>query len=167
MDISRWPLDKIMELPDWCFGQQWWIGDSVGTSAATTTYFYFTDMPPDVFVVWDIIVSPGGIVAGTRLDVTLCLCAEAPKDQNIRTMTRLLRNFGTNGAFYDMHLPPNVLTHVGPMKTVVEAQNNGIGGALKIPTETADLESSIAVLVSAIPKEVPDWVVSGRAVKLW
>jgi len=47
------------------------------------------------------------------------------------------------------------------MRTFVEANNDGIGGALILPNETANCETTIAVLISALPKEVPEWVVSG------
>jgi len=163
MDVSKWSLHKRMALPDWCFGPKWWLGDYIGTAAAGTTYFYFSDTPPDVFCLWDIIICPGGIVAGIRFDITLCLCKEAPIAGNIRLLTRLLRQFGTPGAYYDLHLPPNVTTHIGPMKCLIEANNNGVGGALKIFSETANCESTVSLLVSGLPKEVPDWVVSGLA----
>lgn len=161
MDVSKWPLHKRMALPDWCFGQKWWIGQYVGTTAATQTYFKFSDEPPDVFVVWDVLCSFGGIDAAIRADVTLCLCNEIPVSGNIRILTRLLRQFGTPGAFYDMHFAPKQFIRLGPMKTFVEAQNQGIGGVLKLFSETANCESTIAVLISALPREVPDWIVSG------
>ena len=163
MDVSRWALHRRMALPDWCFGQRWWIGGFIGTEAAGTTYFFFSDFPPDVFCLWDVLVAPGGITAAIRLDLKLCLCRETPVSGNIRVLTPLLRQFGTPGSFYDIHLPPGATTHLGPMKTLIEANNNGVGGALKYISETETLESSIALLVSALPREVPDWVVSGLA----
>jgi len=163
MDVSRWSIHKIMALPDWCFGQKWWIGDFVATTAAGVKYFFFSDLPPDNFVVWDVIVSQGGYAAATVIDVTLCLCRQAPVSGDIKKLTRLLRQFGTPGQAYDMHFPPNTMSHLGPMKAFVEANNDGIGGALILPNETANCETTIAVLLSALPKEVPDWVVLGIA----
>jgi len=152
-----------MELPDWCFGQKWWIGGYVATTAANAKYFYFSDLPPDIFVLWDVFVSQGGYAAATKIDFTLCLCKELPVAGNIKILTRIMRQFGTPGQAYQIHLPPNTGTHLGPMKVLVEAQNNGIGGAMILPSETANCENTIAVLISALPKEVPDWVVSGLA----
>ena len=161
MDISKWPIHKVMALPDWCFGQKWWIGMTVGTTEGTEEYFFIADLPPDNFVVWDILVSPGGVVAATSVDVALCLCKETPVVGNIRILTGLLRQFGTKGQHYDMHLSPNSVSYLGPMKVAVEAVNQGIGGCLKLKDETATCESTIAILISAVPREVPDWVVSG------
>lgn len=163
MNIRGWSLQKRMVLPDWCFGSKWWIGDYIATTAANAAYFFFRDLPPDNFVVWDVIVSQGGYAAALKIDLTLCLCREAPVSGNIKTLTRLLRQFGTPGQAYDMHFPPNSFSHLGPMKTLVEANNDGIGGVVILPSETANCELSIAVLVSALPTEVPEWVVSGLA----
>jgi len=161
MDIRKWSIHKKMALPDWCYGPRWWIGDFVATTAAGVAYFFFSDLPPDNFVVWDVIVSQGGYAAATKIDLTLCLCRQAPVVGDIKTLTRLLRQFGTPGQAYDMHFPPNTLSHLGPMRTFVEANNDGIGGALILPSETANCETTIAVLISSLPKEVPAWVVSG------
>jgi len=163
MDVSRWPLERRMALPDWCFGQKWWIGMTVGTTADGQVYFFISDLPPDNFVVWDILFSPGGVVACTKADLTLCLCKEAPVVGNIRILTRLLRQFGTKGQMYDMHLAPHSVSYFGPMKVAVEAVNLGIGGTLKMYAETAVCENSVGILISTLPREVPDWVVSGLA----
>ena len=163
MDISKWPIHKRMALPDWCFGQKWWIGMTLGTTANTAMFFHIMDQPPDNFVVWDIIVSPGGIVAAIRVDLTIVLCKETPVIGNIRTLTRLLRQFGSPSDLYQMHFSPNSTTYLGPMKVAIEAVNQGIGGTFKLYDETANCESNIAILISAIPREVPDWVVSGLA----
>jgi len=163
MDISKWPIDRVMALPDWCFGRQWWIGEEVETLSAGIKYFFFSDMPPDVFVLWDIFFSPGLWAAGELVDLTLVLCHQTPDAGNIQTLTRLLRQFSTPNAFYDMHLQCKTAVHLGPMKVLIEANNDGIGGRMRIIAETVTALNNIAVLVSALPKEVPDWVVSGLA----
>lgn len=163
MDITKWPLHKKMALPDWCFGQQWWIGTYIGTSAAVPTLFFIEEFPPDIFVLWDVIISPGGVTAATRLDVSLVLCDKEPKADDVKKLTPLLRHFGDPNSTFQIKLPPNVITHIGPMKVIVEAYNNGVGGYFKLFGETEDCESSIALLISSIPKEVPDWVCLGLA----
>lgn len=161
MDVSKWSLQSRMALPEWCFGPKWWIGDYIATTADTAKYFFFSDLPPDVFVLWDVFVAQGGYAAATKIDLTLCLCRQAPVSGDIKTLTRLMRQFGTPGQAYDLHLPPNTANHLGPMKVLVEANNNGLGGVMILPSETANCENTVAVLISALPKEVPEWVVSG------
>lgn len=147
-------------VPDWCFGQKWWIGDTITTAAAVAKYFFFSDLPPDNFVLWDIFVAQSGYAAATKIDLTICLCRQAPVSGDIKTLTRLMRQFGTPGQAYQLHLPPNTANHLGPMKTLVEANNDGIGGCVILPNETANCDLTVAVLISALPKEVPEWVVS-------
>jgi len=162
-DVSKWPLDKIMQLPDWCFGQRWWVGTYIGTVAATVSYFFIEESVPDNFVLWDVLVAVNGHAAGTIAQVTFRLCHETPVSGNIKTMRRLMTNMSCRTETYDIHLPPQSVTHLGPMRNIIEAGNDQIGGAVKILTETATVENAVACLISGIPKEVPDWVVSGLA----
>jgi len=163
MDISKWPLAKIMALPDWCFGQKWWVGTYIGTEAGAPTYFMIEESVPDKFVLWDVLVSTTGHTAATHANLTLRLCRQTPTAANIRIFRRLMTNLSIRTQFYDVHLPPIATTHLGPMKNLVEADNDRIGGALKLVLETATCENQVACLISGIPREVPDWVVSGLA----
>ncbi len=163
MDIRKWSLHKIMALPDWCFGVKWWVGTYIGTAADAVTYFLIEESVPDKFVLWDVLISSTGGTAGSSCNVTLRLCRQVPTSGTLKNYRRLLTNMSTRQMSYDIHLPPIATTHLGPMKNLIEAENDRIGGALKIPSETATCENSVACLISAIPKEVPDWVVSGLA----
>jgi len=163
MDVSKWPIDKIMALPDWCFGMKWWVGTYVGTSADGFTPFIIEESVPDRFVLWDVLISTTGHTAATHANISIRLCRQAPTSSNLKQFRRLLTNFSTRKQSYDIHLPPVATTHLGPMKNLIEAENDKIGGALKLVSETATCENTIACLISSIPKEVPDWVVSGLA----
>lgn len=163
MDISRWPLDRIMQLPDWCYGRRWWIGMYLGTQAAQTSYFLIPESVPDVFVLWDILFYTTGNTAATHANLSLRLCRQAPTSTNLKTFKRLLHGIADPKQFYDFHLPSVAVTHLGPMRNLIEARNDRIGGAVKLVGETADCENGIGFLISGIPREVPDWVVSGLA----
>ena len=161
MDVRRWPIDKIMELPDWCFGQKWWVGTYVGTTADTPEVFIMEESIPDIFVLWDVLVGVTGVTDGTHANLTLRLCGQIPVFADIQKYDRLMRGVSRRTQTYDFYMPPAGLFHLGPMKTVIEAGNNLIGGALKIVAETVACENSVNCLISGIPREVPDWVVSG------
>ena len=163
MDISKWSLDKIMELPDWVFGKRWWVGTYIGTSGASTSYFMIEESVPDKFVLWDVLVNVVGSAAAIKVNLSLRLTRQAPTGSNIKTFRRLLTNFSNRAQFYDVHLPSAGSIHLGPMRNLVEADNDRIGGALKFVGETATNENTVACLISGIPREVPDWVVSGLA----
>lgn len=163
MDISKWPLDKIMALPDWCFGMQWWVGNYVGTTGGVMTYFLIEESVPNRFVLWDVMFCIPMQTAGVRADATLRLCNEAPTDISVKTMPYLVRGFSERVLYYEFKLPQKQTTHIGPMRIGVESQGKHVGGGLKLVSETANCESSVSLLISGIPREVPDWVVLGLA----
>lgn len=163
MDISNWSLDKILELPDWCFGKRWWVGTYVGTLNDEASYFLIEESVPDKFVLWDVVVSTTGHRDAEHANVTLRLCRQVPTSTNIKEYRRLMTNLSNRTQTYDVYLPPVALSHLGPMRNLVEADNDQIGGCLKLVGEGADCENSVACLISGIPREVPDWVVSGLA----
>lgn len=158
MDISKWPLDRIMQLPDWCFGRRWWVGKYVGTQADDPNLFIIEESVPDIFILWDVLIASAGHTGGTHTNVTFRLCAEVPTTANIKTFRRLMRNMSSREQMYDIHLPPVSTTHLGPMRTLINAGNDKIGGAFKIVAETADCENTVACLISGIPKDVPDFL---------
>jgi len=155
MDISKWPLNQIMQLPDWCFGRRWWVGTYVGTQAANPNYFLIEESVPDRFILWDVLIASAGHTAGTHTNVTFRLCAEVPTAANIKSFRRLMRNMSSREQMYDIHLPPVSTTHLGPMRNLIEAGNDRIGGAFKIVSESANCENAVACLISSIPKDVP------------
>lgn len=158
MDISKWELNRIMQLPDWCFGRRWWVGTYIGTVADAASYFLIEESVPDKFILWDVLIASTGHTAGTHTNVTFRLCAQVPTAGNIKSFRRLMTNMSNRLQMYDIHLPPVAVTHLGPMRNHINAGNDKIGGALKIVTETATCENAVACLISGIPREVPDYL---------
>ncbi|GAI77893.1 unnamed protein product [marine sediment metagenome] len=74
-----------------------------------------------------------------------------------------MTNLSVRTEFFDIYLPPTVVAHLGPMRNLIEAGNDKIGGALRMTQDADSSENAIACLISGIPREVPDWVVSGLA----
>ena len=163
MDVSRWPLEKIMELPDWCFGKKWWVGVSIGTALAESVPFIIDESVPDVFVLWDILLMSAAATGQTRTDMTIRLCREAPTTANVLTFRKLLKGLAKNLDYYEIQLPADVAVHIGPMRNLVEARNDRIGGIFKRIGATETQQAELGFLISGIPREVPDWVVSGLA----
>ncbi|MBA7558059.1 hypothetical protein ES705_50848 [subsurface metagenome] len=131
MDVSKWPLEKIMALPDWCFGKRWWVGIYLGTAMAEAVPFIIDQSVPDVFVLWDVLVLSAGVTEQTRTDLTLRLCRALPTTANVREFQRLLRGFSEPTKYYEIQLPADVAVHIGPMRNLVEARNDKIGGIFK------------------------------------
>ena len=163
MKIDRWPIDRIMQLPDWCFGQKWWVGVNIGTALAEAVPFIIDESVPDVFVLWDVIVLSAAAAGQTRTDLTIRLCPQVPTTVNVRTFTRLLKGLSKPVDYYELQLPGDVAVHIGPMRNVIEAKNDRIGGIFKRIGATDTQQAQVGFLISGIPKEVPDWLFSGLA----
>ncbi|GAJ03313.1 unnamed protein product, partial [marine sediment metagenome] len=78
MDVSKWSIDRIMQLPDWCFGKRWWVGTYIGPAADEVNYFLIPESVPDVFVLWDVLIMATGQGVATACNVALVLCAQLP-----------------------------------------------------------------------------------------
>lgn len=163
MNISKWRLERIMGLPDWCFGKRWWVGTFVGTNLDEAVPWIIRESVPDVFVLWDVILLSAQATGQTRTDLTIRLCRQAPTTANVRSFRRLLRGLSETTFYYEIQVPASVAIHLGPMKNLIEARNDKIGGIFKRVGATDTQEAQIAFLISGIPREVPDWVVSGLA----
>ena len=57
MRIDNWPLDRIMRLPDWCFGRRYWVGQYLYGLGGGIAYGIAEEPLPDKFVVWGVMVS--------------------------------------------------------------------------------------------------------------
>jgi len=163
MDVSRWSLDKIMQLPDWCFGRRWWIGEYIGTNAGALVWFTIKDRLPDRFVLWSMLVQGTDRTEGTGINLTIKLADRAADIDTFWNAHRLFHQIGSEYLTYEFFLDVNGYFYLPYIRSVHESKNNRICGAFKIRNETATCENQIAMLISSVPREVPDWVVSGLA----
>lgn len=162
MDLSKWSMDEIMQLPDHCFGRRWWIGGEIQTDADATTYFVFEENLPDNLVVWEVLISAAPVSAGTTWGLTLRLCNVAPTAVTILGMRRLLPGMGNVEGVYDVVATRQGSFEMVPMRCLVESAGDKIGGALTLVLETLDMISTVGVLISSVPRSVPDCLISGR-----
>ncbi len=163
MDVSSWPINKIMQLPDCCFGKRWWIGEYIGTTAAELVYFTIKDRLPDWFVLWSMFVQGTDWTAGTGINLTVKLADRANDIDSFWNADRLFHQIGTENMVYEFHLTVKGMFYLPYIRSVHESKNNRICGAFKIRGETEPCENQIAMLISSVPKEVPDWMFSGLA----
>ncbi len=162
MDIRNWPIDKIMQLPDCCFGRRWLVGVYASDSLVATYYDISEAGLGDRCVVWQAAIIGGGGAVGV-MNAALALGDVLPaNDAQFDALEPLLSDLGRRGAdrraidvggfgmfmFFTMRLP-------------VMAQGRRLVGRFEI--ETADPAPPQAILeVSSFPTEVPDWLISGQ-----
>lgn len=160
MDIRNWPLDQIMQLPDWCFGQRVIQTVSYRAAAAGSFYDLCAEGLPEQCVIW----SSCAVLAGSLTsygDMSLVLGDTVPATDAIffehealfrgvgapvigRPMMRL---YGCSGPW------------LMKCRRVLDAKGRRL--LLRLYSGAAvDIEGTWSVEVSGVPKEVPDWLVS-------
>ena len=162
MNIRGWPLDRIMQLPDCCFGRRWPIFFSDKRETAGDTFYISEFALPERCVLWEInfnweqfvpvvgayVKGSVGIALGDILPANLvefiALESMIPGADQILTGGRVL--------VADMHLKMKNLYQVSGRRVVVRFYAPG-------PTSWY---ATLGLIVSSIPTEVPDWLCSGR-----
>jgi len=166
MDIRDWPLDKIMQLPDCCFGQRWPVITSHRLESNTTAQWISEQSLPDVGVIWEI-VSYGAYSVGPDTYFQIGLGDHAPADgEEFQAFEQLFH--GT----YDSNIIPRQIffgDRMGrrvTMKKLVEPQGRRFAYRVNNPHVTERLSISFWTIISSIPKEAPEWLISGQVKSL-
>jgi len=162
MDIRDWPIDRIMQLPDWCFGRRWVISTIVRQEIIGQTWDISEISFPEVAVLWQLAVYPHN-VSGRECWVRLHLGLKLPETMaEMDPMPQLVPGLGN---FEDGRRYIRVEEAAGQfnlnLRNVIEAHGRKLvmeGNAIN----TALLWVQAAVVISSLPKEVPDWLISGQ-----
>lgn len=166
MRIDNWPLDRIMRLPDWCFGRRYWIGEYMGSTTGVVYYRFGDENLPDKFVIWGVLVSCRSPNCLEALRVTIRLGHRTPTSgADANTMERLLKGISIPSITYELYCDSNGVTWIGCERLIVESAGRRLA-LVSNGDQAIGYEATVAILISAMPKEVPDWLISGRAEKL-
>ncbi len=161
MDIRNWPVDRIMQLPDWCFGRRWPVGLQFTTPDANPVFDICEAALPEVCILWEVSLFVSGL-PGITVGFTLALGDQLPADDAAFNVCELL--------FPGVESPEGIrgeiekLTDSGPpafqiRQPVATAGRRIVGRAIRILGEA--LAAQAVIIVSSVPTEVPDWLISG------
>lgn len=160
MRIDNWPLDRIMRLPDWCFGRRWWVGCYVGDTGGRYADYFVEEGLPDKFVVWGVLFAARSPNCLEALRSTIRLIQMGGFDPNgMAAAERLLKGISTPGILYEFYVNSNGVTWINAEREIIESNGRRIAVAGN-GDQTIAYEMTIGVLISALPKEVPDWLIS-------
>lgn len=162
MDISNWPVGRIMQLPDWCFGNRWVVACDSGDYNVSDSFGIVRTGVPDRCVIWEIFVSQVGATSGlVRFELGWA-------DQLVTTSaqwTALQKMFPCQGqqdrvdfrfgCLGDAPWHINGLRLVSPAAGLRPAIRNDGSGSTGITAQAC-------FVISSLPKEVPDWLISGQ-----
>ena len=163
MDISKWPIDKIMQLPDWCFGRRWVVFASRIANGAVTNWDMSELTFPNKGVIWQVNIHPVMCTYFT-LYYRLALGFQLPTTTaQMDLLSPLLNGFGEQGAEpRKIRAYSNCGAFDLRMRNPMDFQGKRL--ILQV-TGVAEKQAliNVAVVVSSLPKEIPDWLSSGLA----
>ena len=158
MNISQWPMSRIMQLPDECFGQRWLIFLEY-MSAGPFHHFLMSEVAlPDRCVVWgfgyDFMNS-----APTSSNIRLALGDSLPNTaEEMDILDPLIQGLGFLGPE-----PRAIILHTfqsnmwWPMRKLILPQGRRLVMEFDAPL-IGDHRMRLAIEVSSVPTEVPDWL---------
>ena len=160
MDISQWPLDKIMQLPDNFFGRRWPIITSRTIGPGSTDQWIIDTPLPERLILWNIFMN-GTLIGLGDTWAKFALGDHDPlADVEFDAFERLFPGdydySVQEGAFYLGYRTVSTLflrkpVEVAGRRFAVQAQNgDGANGN----------QYTFAFVVSSIPKEIPDCLIS-------
>ncbi len=163
MDVSRWPIDRILQLPDWCFGRRWWVGEYMGSTQGRAMYRIGEENLPDWFVVWGILISCNSPACLQAMRLTMRLGTILPTEPtDVNGMDRIFDGISKSKITYEFYANPNAVTWINAEKIIHESRGRRLV-LIANGDQTIAYEMTAGMLISSIPREVPDWVVSGLA----
>lgn len=158
MDISKWSLDKIMQLPDWCFGRRWWIGEYLGSTTGVVDYRIGEENLPDKFVVWGILISCRSPACLEAMRVTVRLGTVLPVHvDDLIPMDRIYKGISVSKITYEFFPDSNGVKWIDAGRIVHESK----GRKLVIVAngdQVIQYEMTVGMLLSSVPREVPNWL---------
>lgn len=162
MDIRDWPLDQIMQLPDHCFGRRWPIVTSRNIAPTIIDEWLVKTSVPDKCVLWELSATSAPL---TTLGA-YCKFAlgdhEPANDAEFNAFERIIQgdldNATMEGAIYaDRYCSLTIR-----MKNLLLPQGRRFAVQAHNPHATTTVPVTFFFIISSIPTEVPDWLLSAH-----
>jgi hypothetical protein len=161
VNIENWKIDRIMQLPDCCFGRKFPI--FVTTGIATTAWVVDISEVgfPDPCVIWQVVVGTSS-VGPLDVSLRLGLGQSLPANDNVfSTIEPFLHGMGVQGieprTWHACYIP-------GILCIDLKIAMNTGGKKLcmcSVASAAVQYRVNVVVIVSSIPKEIPDSVALG------
>lgn len=166
MNISQWSIGRIMQLPDCCLSRRFSVFVTIQTVGDSTQYDISELALPDRTIIHEFAFWAAGTF-GQFTSIRLALGDQLPTaTTEMDTLDPLFHGLGVQGPEPRVLLAMvGVSVHFDRLKMYVPAQ----GRRLILETTTlagTNPAVSVGIVVSAVPTEVPDWLISGRGKNL-
>lgn len=160
MDIRNWAVDRIMQLPDCCFGRRW----PVLLRFAATEGFQHYDISemslPEKCVLWELGFWCWDAAQTAPWFVSLKLGDQLPAtDAEFVALADFMSGFGQYfGGVYRMSGVWNSSIWIRNLKVLIPSAGRRLVG--RVTKLTTNVDSRVVAVISSFPTEVPDWLVS-------
>lgn len=159
MDISKWPMSDVMQLPDHCFGRRYWVGEYMGGVDGAVDIKIGSDELPKTFVVWGVLISCRSPSCTEAIRLTIRLCdALAAFTADAKLYDRLLKDISVSNILYEFYVNANDVNWVGCERQLVQQSFRRLG-LVSNGDASNTYEMTVGVLISEVPRNVPDWLV--------
>ncbi len=160
MDIRNWPLDRIMQLPDHCFGRRWPVGLGFTLATGAAEYDMAEGALPDRMVVWGVNITAEGSPTATN-HIELAMGDRAPKTEaEVELLEKIFTGIkASDGDFGQFEATPAGGSMLTNLRMPVASQGRRLVGQCKRHVG-ASVAATIIIIISSIPNEVPDCLFS-------
>lgn len=161
MDVRNWPADQLMQLPDSCFGVRTEIVMAARLGAAATVYVISPMALPDRCVIWQVQVEYpplGNAAAAVRVLVSLKFGDQLPVVAG--TWGVLEDVFAGLDVIGGGHIVFRLPCNLTKLRKLVYPQGRRFVARFE-QTTVLTTDAQICLVVSSVPTEVPDCLLSG------
>ena len=163
MNIEKWPLNKIMQLPDWCFGRKYAV--AVETYATDNAYaFDISEIAlPETTVLWQLSIFP--ILCSTEVEYIRIGLGQFMPATEVQFMEfePLINGLGAQGRGpREIHLFQYYAKQIIQLRQPIETKARKLCLVAYAGVDN-HCWVRVVIVISSIPREVPDWMFSGQA----
>jgi len=162
MNISNWPIGKIMQLPDEVFGRRWPVITSRSIAAASTDEWMVKTRIPNRLVIWEMLMNAWVDYEDLNWMKFAFGSHEPANDAEFDAFERIfegdLDNATEEGAIY---MPKMQMVRM-QMRMPEEPSGNRFCIQASNVSASNAMQILVTFVISSIPTEVPDWILSGQ-----
>lgn len=160
MDIRNWGLDQVMMLPDHCFGRRWPIGLQSFLEGAGAVFDVSEAALPERCIVWEVFVSSVGAIGTTSAGFTLALGDQLPANVAAFNACELVfSGIDSRSRRGEIEVVSGAGFNIRNLRLPLAVSGRRFVGAF-IRVLGSPVACHAIIVVSSIPKEVPDCLLS-------
>lgn len=131
----------------------------MGATGGEVYYRSGQEKLPNRFVLWGILISARSPSCLEALRLTIRLAGSAAASvEAAKAQDRLLDSISRANILYELYVNQNGVTWIGGIKQLVEPNGRRLS-LVSNGDQAIAYEMTVGLLISAVPTEIPDWLV--------